>query len=177
MKKIIIETIDNITVNKALCEKIFKNEKSLISLKAWSLLNTELIKENIDLMNEHIVYNTNGKPYLSNKNIYFNISHSDTVIAIIISDQECGIDIEFVDYNKNHDKYIHKILSKNEIDMYNNSDDKIKYFYKQWTKKEAYMKYNGTGIQISKLNNELEQSNIITEEITKNGKKYIFSYL
>lgn len=175
MIKIKIESINSININKKLCNKLFNEEKSEITFKAWSLLNELLIEENIDLFNEDIFYNEFGKPYLLSKKIFFNISHSKSLIAIIISDKECGIDIQFIDYSKDHIKYVNKLLSIEELEQYKIQEDKISYFYKQWSKKEAYFKYIGTGIKLKNLN--IEVDNIKTEEITINDEKYVLSYL
>ena len=70
-----------------------------ISLKAWSLLSKILLEDyNIKLSKEILKYNNFNKPYIKDNPIYFNISHSNKYIAIIICDKECGIDIEYVDY-------------------------------------------------------------------------------
>lgn len=176
MKKIKIENINNININFDLCEKLFQNEKNEISLKAWTLLSEVLKKENINLTDEEIVFNEYQKPYLLSKKVYFNISHSKSAIAIIISDSECGIDIEYLDYNKKL-KCINRILNSKEQEEYNNSDDKVLYFYKQWTIKEAYFKYLGTGIKLKDIQLDIENKNIKTEEITLNNEKYVVSYL
>ena len=129
-----------------------------------------------NLENEEIVFNEYQKPYLLSEKVYFNISHSKSAIAIIISDSECGIDIEYTDYNKKL-KCLNRILNSKEQEEYNNSDDKVLYFYKQWTIKEAYFKYLGTGIKLKYIQLNIENKNIKTEEITLNNEKYVVSYL
>ena len=39
----------------------------------------------------------NGKPYIDNSNIFYNISHKNKMVGLIISDSEVGLDIEYVD--------------------------------------------------------------------------------
>mgnify|MGYP003510654450 CR=1 FL=1 len=41
--------------------------------------------------------NNNGKPFIDG--IYVNISHSKDLVSVIISDTECGIDIQYVNNN------------------------------------------------------------------------------
>ena len=97
----------------------------------------EILKEyHIDY---DIFYNEYGKPYIKNNPIYFNISHSGDYIVIIISDRECGIDIEKIrDINNN---IIDKVCLDKEKELIIDS----KSFTLMWTKKEAYSKYKGLG--------------------------------
>lgn len=149
-----------------------------ISLKAWSYLYQILINDfNINIKDINIIYNEYNKPYLINNKIYFNISHSYDIIAIIISDKECGIDIEYIDESREIDKVISKIFSKPELFQYQNTNDKITYFYEIWTKKEAYFKMLGTGIQLKRLNCERDLQNVNTQIIQDNKQKYCLSYI
>ena len=97
----------------------------------------EILKEyHIDY---DIFYNEYGKPYIKNNPIYFNISHSGDYIVIIISDKECGIDIEKIRGLNN------KIIDKICIDKEKKSIIDDKTYTKIWTMKEAYSKYKGIG--------------------------------
>lgn len=174
MREIKICDINNIKINNDI-KLLFKN-KNEISLKAWSFLYNILKEYDINLLKEQITYNEYGKPYLKNKQVYFNISHSKNLIAIIISDVECAIDIQIVENKKAHDKYIKKILSDDEKEIYNNHLDKISYFYELWTKKETYYKYLGTGINISDLLKINNYEGIETKEIYHLDDKYFLSF-
>ena len=97
----------------------------------------EILKEyHIDY---DIFYNEYGKPYIKNNPIYFNISHSGDYIVIIISNRECGIDIEKIRQIRNN--VVNKICLDTEKKLI--VDDKS--FTLIWTMKEAYSKYNGMG--------------------------------
>lgn len=39
----------------------------------------------------------NGKPYIDNSNIFYNISHKNKMVGLIISNSEVGLDIEYID--------------------------------------------------------------------------------
>lgn len=114
----------------------------------------EILKEyHIDY---DIFYNEYGKPYIKNNPIYFNISHSNDYIVIIISDRECGIDIEKirpVNYN-----IIDKMCLDKEKQLI--KDDKS--FTLMWTKKEAYSKYKGIGFGYGFKNIDTTNININT---------------
>lgn len=86
-----------------------------------------------------------GKLYLTNEdNYYFNISHSGQYIILAISNHEIGIDIELGE----------RILESEVMAMSKNFCDENEQkliagnknrFLKMWVKKEALMKYQGTG--------------------------------
>ena len=90
-------------------------------------------------------YNEHEKPFLKNyPDLFFSISHCKTAVAVALSRQPLGIDIEDVT------RY------KNNVAVYVSNDDELKKikesehpelpFIELWTKKEAVFKYNGTGI-------------------------------
>lgn len=131
------------------------------SYAAWSTLYT-ILKKEYQVSDFNIRYNQYQKPYI--KDLYFNISHSNKMIAIIISNEECGIDIEYI----NPYKDITNLKKRFHI---NNNDE----FYKQWTRKEAYFKKIGTGIKISSLFEEAKEISTIKVQ-DNDGNFYYVSY-
>ncbi len=129
-------------------DKYQKEKDKILSLISYTVLS-KYLKDDFNYINTNLKIDENNKPYL--EGIYFNISHSKNMIAIIISDYECGIDIEMIDYNKDYSKNISRILNEEEQIIYVETDNKEEYFTKCWTKKEAYLKKLGTGIILSKL--------------------------
>ena len=93
-------------------------------LLALKYLNTTIFK-----------YNEYNKPYFKNCPIYFNISHCENMIALIISNKEVGIDIEKIREIKNKE-----IIAK-KLNIKTNSSYKI---IKRFSKMEAYFKKIGT---------------------------------
>ena len=78
-------------------------------------------------------YNKNGKPYLKEyPDVHFNLSHTDSAIAFIISDRVCGIDIEK-----------RKNISNTLKNMPENPSED---FFDYWCKKECYVKFKGDNI-------------------------------
>ena len=113
---------------------------------AWFLLYKILIDEyNIDLTKCDIYENEYGKPYIND--LFFNISHSKDWIGIIISSEECGIDIEKIELKIDKDKFASRILSDKE----NVESVTIDYLIRKWTILETYYKIIGRGISLSKL--------------------------
>ena len=137
---------------------------------SWYFLKKILLTEKgIDLCNVDIWENEYGKPYINE--IYFNITHSDNYIGIIIGSEECGIDIEKIELNVNKDKFAEKILTKEEFEEYNQNNE-VDYLIKKWTKIETHYKILGEGLTLSKLNKEI--NNTINTILLDKG--YYLSY-
>ena len=137
---------------------------------SWYFLTKILLNDyNIDLCKKNILENKNGKPYI--EGIYFNITHSDKYIGIIIDDVECGIDIEKIEIKVNSDKFARKILTEEELQEFNRNKS-IGFLIKKWTKIETHYKILGEGIALSNLNNEIN-SNITTFLL---DEEYYLSY-
>ncbi len=106
-----------------------------------SLLLKEILNKEYNIYNYEIIKNKNGKPYLKDNNLYFNISHKKKVIVIAFSYNEIGIDIEYIDRDKNIKKtLLNSFFSKNEIEYIDNNKEK---FFEVFTKKESYIKMLG----------------------------------
>ncbi len=175
MSKIYIKNINDIhiTNNDFLIVDANKND---ISKKAWLYLQEILSEDyNYIINQDSLFFNEYGKPYLKNKDIYFNISHSKDLIAIIVDNQECAIDIELINYDKEINKFIDKCLSINEKKHIINLKDRHKYFYKIWTRKETYFKSLGTGIKYSYLNIDIDHKNIKSFIVYNKKDKYYVS--
>ena len=120
----------------------------------------------------NIFYNKYGKPYLNN--IYFNYSDTSKYIALIVGQNEVGIDIEEI---RNIDTIMaNKILNNRENNNYYNHDSV--YLLKHWVGKEAYLKYIGTGIvdDLNKIDLEsIEKENNCVSILNNYFCMYAFS--
>jgi len=99
-----------------------------------------VVREVLDDQNLEILYQENGKPYLSNK-IKISISHSHDLLAVLFSSDngEVGVDIEKV-----RDKVLkikHKFLSESELQELENASPELYTLY--WGAKEAIYKSAG----------------------------------
>lgn len=84
------------------------------------------------------------KPYIKNQNeIKFNISHTDGYVVIGFSKRELGIDVEKVNDDFAFEDILENCFTFREID---NIGLNAPMFYKYWTAKEAYLKYEGYGL-------------------------------
>lgn len=137
--------------------------KSEIKKTVSALAEDKLIKiasQTLKINPESIKINRtkNGKPYLKGyPDFYFNISHSFTAFAVAVSNRPVGIDIEQI---KEPDLAVAKrFFTKEEIDYVNQRP--CPRFFEIWTKKEAFIKWQG--LTIKDLKNA-ETKNILTVE-------------
>ena len=169
--------LDKVPDNARDFVRIYKEEKSRnLSGYAWMFLKDILNSDfGIDLEKKMISYNKYGKPYIDG--MYFNISHSNNMIAIAISDNEVGIDIEaesnFI--RQLDSKYFSKWLSENELIEFNLANDKLHFLAKTWTKKEAILKFKGIGIQNYKELKNIDGNTDAYEIEDEKKEKYVIS--
>ncbi len=89
-------------------------------------------------------YGENGKPYLKNGDMFFNISHSGKYVLCCVSESEIGCDIEQIrDYNPKVGK---RFFTPREYKLLSNKETEDLFFAKLWTLKESILKKDGTGI-------------------------------
>ncbi|REH01871.1 4'-phosphopantetheinyl transferase [Flavobacterium aquicola] len=111
-------------------------------LKFILAAHTKLEVKNIDLD-----YHLNKKPYLaSHPWLHFNISHSEDFAAIAVSYKKVGIDIEYMSGDFDFTNILPDIFDDNEIFEIKNAFNKKQAFYTSWTRKEAFVKALGKGI-------------------------------
>lgn len=100
--------------------------------------------------NIQYTYNEFKKPFCSqDPNLYFNMSHSNDYIAYVFSySYKSGIDIEFIRNIPKIENLFSSIASPGETLAFEkqNKIDKIYFFYKTWTIKEAFLKALGIGL-------------------------------
>jgi len=95
-------------------------------------------------------YSEFGKPFLKDSNIRFNVSHSgNTGIIAVNLENELGIDIELVREVPDLISLSARFFSKSEITELNKTDSGklTDSFFYCWTRKEAFVKAVGTGLQ------------------------------
>lgn len=96
-----------------------------------------------------------GKPVLSHEQnelgLVFNLSHSQSRLAIVISRQgQLGVDVEYSSRKREIIRLAHRYFSAAEVaELASCADaDREDYFYRYWTLKEAYIKARGKGLAI-----------------------------
>jgi 4'-phosphopantetheinyl transferase len=94
----------------------------------------------------------NGKPFMVFPDSFgycFNMSHSlDYAAFALIKSRDVGIDIEYKKDIKDLDAIVRRFFSEKEIENYfmANDADSINTFFKYWTRKEAFVKAIGEGL-------------------------------
>lgn len=107
----------------------------------------------LDINPKQIIFNQNkfGKLYLENEKLKFNLSHTKELLLIGISfDTEIGIDIEKIRELKVYQDIVRRFFSDNEIKaFFLQTEDKYQEsFFTIWTRKEAFIKAVGRGLNI-----------------------------
>ena len=138
-----------------------------------------VISKNLNIKNKDIgfSYNEYGKPSLVGyPQFHFNISHTRGAIAVAISEEPVGVDVEkigSVDTN-----IARRFFTINEYNyIFNADDNKLQNnrFYEIWTKKEAYMKWAGKGLSIPLNSFDVLAKNFEESFYTFNIEEYLIS--
>ena len=94
-----------------------------------------------------------GKPYLKDyPNLFFNLSHTDNLILIAISNSPVGVDVEKNERNADKEAIIKHFFSENEQQSFFSQPEEQRQlsFVKGWTRKEAILKATGEGLSAMK---------------------------
>lgn len=96
-------------------------------------------------------HNEAGRPFLANagKMIDFNLSDSGQYVVMAVSDERVGIDIEYK--QRNYLMVAKRFFCKEEYDRilsFEEEEQRNRMFLQYWTMKEAYVKYEGSGLGI-----------------------------
>lgn len=124
---------------------------------ATYLLLVELLKD----MGEYsamplIGHEEKGRPMLENyAGLNFSQSHCKGVVAVAI-DKEGMVGIDVEGRRKVSDSLIRKVCSEAELKQIAEAEDGQMEFIRIWTRKEAFLKCIGTGIQDDMLNTEVQ---------------------
>ena len=115
-----------------------------ISRSNYSNLAIKLKELGLDINNLKFI--KKNKPCIDG--IYLSMSHSKEFYGFILSDEECGFDIELL-INEKRFSLANRILNEDELNEFTNNVDKSKYLTTKWCQKEAYSKHLGTGLNSS----------------------------
>ncbi|MCI5700737.1 MAG: 4'-phosphopantetheinyl transferase superfamily protein [Lachnospiraceae bacterium] len=159
---------------KKIDKLVFRKDK-ILSLAAGILLKKSL--SDIGINEFCLEYGKYGKPYIKNKNIFFNLSHSEDMVMCAVSDMEIGCDVEKI---SDIDMEIAKrFFCVNEYEMIKKeqSDEKKKdMFFRLWTLKESFLKATGYGMSLSTNSFCISIENKkISVAHNVNDKKYYFT--
>ena len=91
-------------------------------------------------------YSCYGKPYLENRVSYFNLSHAKDYVICATSQEDIGVDIEYI--RPLRVGIAERILTPEEYEHFIQTDmnEKESELIRLWTMKESIMKLIGCGI-------------------------------
>lgn len=126
----------------------FEDQKNCALVYALLLFGLQQQYPDLDCSHLKFCYAAHGKPFLENQpSIHFNMSHTSLAVACAISSVPIGIDIEgLIPYSLDFCKYV---CSKDELlhlEQLASAQERSIALTTLWTRKEAYLKYKGTGI-------------------------------
>lgn len=127
----------------------FRKDKNLC-LGAGLLLDAALREQGLRERDMRYALGENGKPYLPEvPELCFNLSHSGTVVLGTFSDRDVGCDVEQL--GNADDRLARRCFSEEEYRRYAaiaDDAERMRYFYRLWTRKESLMKATGRGLSL-----------------------------
>lgn len=158
------------------CKKHEEERHYQASLLAYNVLKVALNQQGIDLNQFTLTVEENGKPRFVSLPMHFNISHSGEIVAVAISTSEVGLDLEQVDDTRDHDSLAKRYFGKKEKEAFLHASNKVDTFYSIWTKKEAFHKHVGDGIDFDTFAKDLPYGDIFTTTLSdRKGNMYYLS--
>jgi 4'-phosphopantetheinyl transferase len=133
-------------------ENIISNKSRLNFLSGRVILRTILSKQ-LDIPRDSLIFEKSeyGKPFLREKTINFNISHTDGLTIVVFSSKfNIGVDVEKIRENIKFKQIAKRYFSAVEIEIFSSIPSELQNstFFHIWTLKEAYIKTEGEGLQI-----------------------------
>ncbi len=115
----------------------------------------------IDPAQVQILYTDDGKPFLDHRSssVKFNVSHAGEYALFAFSlGLDVGVDIERLDAGMIDAGLLKHCLHDNELETYLSlaADEQAHFFFKCWTRKEAYLKFRGDGFAVSPTEIDLQ---------------------
>lgn len=113
--------------------------------KTWQKIFGDLMKKYHQTENApEILKDGMGKPYLQGNPFYFNVSHSGEYLALAISKDPVGIDIQKIKPVK--EGMYQKVVRPEEMPLIGANRERD--FIRLWTLKESFVKAEGKGLRI-----------------------------
>ena len=121
---------------EALLTQAKQSFKSVKRQKEW--LGVRLLLKHLQGTNISIGYKSTGAPYLIESDKQISISHSGSLVALVLSDERVGLDVQVI--SDKPLKLISHFLSDDEISIMRDESDALT-AVKLWCAKEAVYKY------------------------------------
>ncbi|MBR2194394.1 MAG: 4'-phosphopantetheinyl transferase superfamily protein [Salinivirgaceae bacterium] len=118
-------------------------------------LTTRIVLRKLLNRDVTIAHDSNGKPYIAESKSFISISHSKNMVAVMVAEQNLGIDIEQITARTT--KVHHKFLTGSELDWCKTDTEHTLV----WTVKEAAYKLIGCGLEHTEV--EIEENPNFTQ--------------
>ncbi|MBR3508177.1 MAG: 4'-phosphopantetheinyl transferase superfamily protein [Lachnospiraceae bacterium] len=129
----------------------------------------------------HYRYGKNGKPYWVELPYYFSLSHSGDLVALAVSGQEIGLDVQKVtgtDWKKLAGRFFAQ-EEQRELEKLCEISEELgrKEFFRLWCQKESYGKMTGEGLlpYLQKKVTAFENAVFLEKELELGGNGYFFA--
>ncbi|MBR4608601.1 MAG: 4'-phosphopantetheinyl transferase superfamily protein, partial [Lachnospiraceae bacterium] len=129
----------------------------------------------------HYRYGKNGKPYWVELPYYFSLSHSGDLVALAVSEQEIGLDVQKVtgtDWKKLAGRFFAQ-EEQRELEKLCEISEELgrKEFFRLWCQKESYGKMTGEGLlpYLQKKVTAFENAVLLEKELELGGNGYFFA--
>jgi len=130
--------------------------------KYMYFLLIKILENEYNINKKNIKFCDSGKPYIDGNTIHISLTNHYPYIGILISENECGVDIEIYEKKDDYLAVASKIFAAKYYDNIVEAKDPIKLFYQYYVKLEAISKLKGEGLIYSKLiDTQLENSMIL----------------
>lgn len=105
----------------------------------------KMLEEHFGIKDAEILLTDNGKPYVDIEDVHFSLTHTEGLIACVVSDSLVGIDAEKALDNReeNHQRLAKRFFTPKEVAFLEMSGNDKFAFYKVWCGKEACIKQQG----------------------------------
>ncbi len=112
----------------------------------WQRILADVLKRDYKIEEcPEILRDDMGKPYLEGNPLHFNVSHSEEYLAIAVSEEPVGVDIQEPKNIK--DGMYRKVVQSEETELI--GENRQQDFLRLWTLKESFVKAEGKGLRIS----------------------------
>ena len=145
------------------CLRVYITENCTVNKKFNNTIKT--------IENTEIQRTSKGKPYVEADNLEFSISHSGNLWTCLVSDVPVGVDIQKIRavdagklavrfFTEGEQQYIAKFGKESFFDI--------------WVRKEAYVKYTGTGISEGLSTFAVADAEKLYASVDNAGKYYFY---
>ena len=154
---------------KAATERLMRTAAREQSVLGFCLVRYAIYAETGRVFDEDWLIAPGGKPYLESAP-YFNLSHCASAVAVAISAEEVGIDIEPI--APRDPRLAARIASDEELAALAQAQDPTRATLLLWSAKEAEGKRRGTGLENAR---ELPVDTVAAREVTVGEIPHILS--